>query len=308
MKKAVFFLLLIPGLLLSSVVQCQSNSEVSTKIVMLGSGNPNPDPSHQGPSLAIVVGSQAYLLDFGTGVVRQASALSPAYGGPFPAMASKNLNIAFLTHMHSDHTIGLPDLILTPWVMGRKKPLQVYGPEGIKKMCTNILEAYEEDIRYRLYGLQPANNTGWKVQANEISREGLVYQDSLIKVEAFNVLHGSWPQCFGYRFTTADKVIVVSGDTKPSENLVKWAKDADILVHEVYSHKGWTTKTDFWRNYHKENHTSTLELAELANKINPDLIVLYHTLYWGSDDQDILDEIKQKYSGKVVVGRDKGIY
>ncbi len=156
--------------------------------------------------------------------------------------------------------------------------------------------------------MQPANNQGWRVVANEISAEGLVYQDSLVKVEAFNVIHGSWPQCFGFRFTTPDKIIVISGDTKPSKNLIKWAQGADIVVHEVYSHEGWTGKTEFWKKYHQENHTSTYELAELANKIHPGLIVLYHTLYWGTDDQDILTEVKTKYAGEVVVGHDKEIF
>lgn len=308
MYKAKFIIVLASGLLLSLFVNAQTKTEISTKLVMLGSGNPNPDPSHQGPSLAVVVGTQAYLVDFGTGVVRQASAQSTNFGGDFLALNSKNLNIAFLTHLHSDHTIGLPDLILTPWVMGRKKPLQIIGPEGIKDMSDNILEAYQEDIRYRLYGLQPANNTGWKVVTKEIHAEGLVYQDSLVKVEAFNVQHGSWPQCFGFRFSTPDKIIVISGDTKPTKNLIKWAKNADILVHEVYSHKGWSQKNEFWKNYHKANHTSTFELADLASEINPGLIVLNHTLFWGSSDLEILDEIKQTYSGKVSVSYDGAIY
>lgn len=299
---------LIIGLLISLLASGQTNSEIETKLVILGSGNPNPDHAHQGPAVAIVVGEQAYLVDFGTGVVRQAAALSPAYGGTIPALAAKNLNIAFLTHLHSDHTIGLPDLILTPWVMGRDVPLRLYGPEGIKHMSAKILEAYQEDIRYRIYGLQPANNQGWRVISNEISMEGLVYQDSLVKVEAFDVSHGTWPQCFGFRFTSSDKVIVISGDTKPSKNLIKWAQGADILVHEVYSHKGWSQKTEFWKKYHQENHTSTYELAELANQINPGLIVLYHTLYWGTTDQEILNEIKTIYSGKVAVGHDKEIF
>ena len=300
-SKILFCTLCISHLVFSTAVS-------QTKLVVLGSGNPNPDPEHSGPAIAVIVDSQAYLVDFGSGIVRQAAALSPTYNGTLEALSAKRLNIAFLTHLHSDHSIGLPDLIFTPWIMGRNVPLQLWGPEGIDHMARHILEAYQEDIRYRLYGIQPANNQGWKVESHEIHHEGLVYKDELVEVVAFNVSHGTWPQCFGYRFTTKDKVIVISGDTKPSDNLIKYAKDADILVHEVYSHEGWSTKTDFWQKYHQANHTSTFELAEIAESIRPGLIVLYHTLYWGSNDEDILNEISQKYKGKVVVGHDGQIF
>jgi len=279
----------------------------STQVVILGSGNPNPDPEHSGCSVAIIVNNTSYIIDFGPGLVRQASALSPRYGGPIEALSVENLKIAFLTHLHSDHTVGYPDLILTPWVEGRDSPLEVYGPEGIKHMTDHILEAYREDIRYRLYGLEPANNQGWRVNAHEIN-EGMIYKDENVKVEAFLVEHGSWPNAYGFRFTTPDKVIVISGDTRPCENILKYAEGADILIHEVYKMADYDKKTIFWQKYHKQNHTSTYELAELAKQIKPDLVILYHTLYWGASDQDILDEIATIYDGKVVVGQDGKIY
>lgn len=294
-------------LLLVSVVFVQQ-SGAQTRVVMLGSGNPNPDPAHHGPAVAVIVDTQAYLVDFGEGIVRQAAAMSPAYGGTIKALNVKNLNIAFLTHLHSDHTTGLPALVLTPWIMGRNVPLQIWGPEGIRHMTKHVLDAYQEDIRYRLYGLQPANNQGWRVNAHEIHEEGVVYQDDLVKVEAFSVNHGTWPQSFGYKFTSKDKVVVISGDTKPSKNLIKFAKGADILVHEVYSYKGWTNKSEFWKKYHKANHTSTYELAEIAEEIQPGLLILYHTLYWGSTDKEIIDEISKEYKGQVIVGQDDQIY
>jgi len=278
-----------------------------TKVAILGSGNPNPDPEHSGCSIAIIVNEQSYIIDFGPGLVREASALSKSYGGPFESLNAKNLKTAFLTHLHSDHTTGYPDLILTPWVLGRDKPLEVYGPEGIKNMTSHILEAYEEDIRYRIYGLEPANNEGWRVNAHEIE-EGLIYTDANVKVEAFKVEHGSWPNAYGFRFTTPDKVIVISGDTRPCDNILKYAKGADILIHEIYSQSGFDKKNDFWKKYHAMNHTSTKELAEMANKAKPGLIILYHTLYWGASDQDLLDEIATIYKGRVVVGLDGQVY
>ena len=277
--------------------------EPRTKIALLGTGNPNADPEHSGCSLAIIVDDEAYLVDMGPGLVRQATALSPRWGGDLKALRVENLNRVFVTHLHSDHTVGFPDLLLTPWVLGRAEPLQVYGPEGIAEMAKHISAAYQADIKYRLYGLEPANNQGWRVEAHEIE-EGVVYQDELVTVEAFKVPHGSWPNAFGLRFTTPDKVIVISGDTAPSENLVKYAKGADILLHEVYYQQAYDKLDEFWQTYHGANHTSTLELGEIANQVKPGKLVLYHILFWGAEEQDLLDEIAEVYDGEVVVGAD----
>ena len=278
-----------------------------TKLILLGTGNPNPDPKHLGPALIILVDNQPYLVDFGAGLVRQAATLTPRYGGELKELEIKNLTIAFLTHMHSDHAVGYPDLILTPWVMGRNKPLEVYGPDGIQAMTKNILKAYNEDIKYRLYGLEPTNNEGWRVNAHEV-REGVVYEDEKVKVEAFLVKHGSWYNAYGYRFTTPDKVIVISGDTSPCENIIRYSRGVDILVHEVYLKKAFDKKDEFWRKYHAVNHTSTYELAKIAKESKPGLVVLYHTLLWGGREQEILDEIAESYDGKVVIGNDLQIY
>ncbi len=275
-----------------------------TKVILLGTGTPNPDPEHAGSSVAIVVGDTPYLIDFGAGIVRQAAKMTPQYGGDFPQLEAKNLKIAFLTHLHSDHTIGFPDLLLTPWVLERDEPLEVYGPVGTKNLTNNILEAYKADIDYRLNGLEPANENGWKVNTYEFDEDGVIYQDSLVKVEAFKVVHGGWTNAFGFRFTTADKTIVISGDTKPCDNILEYSKGVDILIHEVYSYFRWTKRNDFWRNYHAANHTSTFELGELAAKAKPGKVVLYHLLFWGDSEQDLLDEIAEKYDGEVIVGRD----
>jgi ribonuclease Z len=290
----------------SQVRRDYSDSEI-TKVILLGTGTPNPDPNHSGCSVAIVVNDTPYIIDFGPGLIRQAATLSPKYKGSIKGLDVKRIKRAFLTHLHSDHTTGYPDLILTPWVMGRDEPLEVYGPEGIVEMTRNILKAYQEDIRYRLYGLEPANNQGWRVNAHEIS-EGLIYEDINVKVEAFPVKHGSWPNAFGFRFTTPDKVIVISGDTRPCENIIKYGKGADILIHEVYCKKGFDEKNEFWQNYHSKNHTSTYELGEIANKTKPRLIILYHILFGGAKEEVLSNEISEVYKGKVVVGRDLGIY
>ncbi len=296
MKKKINLLLILFVLSTSSFAQ--------TKVVLLGTGTPNPDPEHSGGSVAIIVGTTPYIVDFGPGLVRQAAKMSPRFGGKIEALSTKNLKHAFLTHLHSDHTVGFPDLLLTPWVMGRNEPLEVYGPEGTKNLTDNILKAYDADIKYRLYGLEPANNQGWRVNTHEFFEDGLIYRDSLVKVEAFKVIHGSWPNAFGFRFTTADKTIVISGDTRPCANIKKYSEGADILIHEVYFYSGWKSKNEFRRKYHAANHTSTYELGEIAAKAKPGKIILYHMLFWGASEENLLKEISEKYTGEVIVGRD----
>jgi len=308
-KSRITTALLITLTILVAASQAQKDHSDSgdTKVVLLGTGTPNPDPNRSGCSIAIVVNDTPYIVDFGPGLIRKAAALSPRYGGTVRGLEVKRIKRAFLTHLHSDHTTGYPDLILTPWVMGRDEPLEVYGPEGIVEMTEHILKAYREDIRYRLYGLEPANDQGWRVNAHAI-KEGLVYEDANVKVEAFPVRHGSWPNAFGFRFTTPDKVIVISGDTRPCDNIVKYAKGADILIHEVYCKKTFDKKNEFWRHYHSQNHTSTYELGKIADKAKPRLTILYHILLWGAKEEDLLSEIAEVYTGEVVAGEDLGVY
>lgn len=286
-----------------------SDSE-TTKVVLLGTGTPNPVPSRSGPSVAIIVNGKPYIIDFGPGLIRRTAEVSHLFSsnGESNVQNVKNIEHAFLTHLHSDHTAGYPDLILSPWVMGRSNPLEVYGPEGLNNMTDHILEAYQPDIRYRVYGTEPANNQGWRVESHEIKQEGKVYKDEKVTVEAFPVPHGNWPNAWGYRFATPDKVIVISGDTAPSKKVTEYAKGVDILIHEVYSKEQFDQRDEVWRNYHSKNHTSTHELGRIATKAKPGLVVLYHTLFWGATNEEILNEISKEYSGKVVVGQDLDIF
>ncbi len=278
-----------------------------TRLVLLGTGTPNAEPNRSGPSLAIIVQEKSYIVDFGPGIVRQANKLYSIDNEGFAPLKPSNLEVAFLTHLHSDHTTGYPDLIFTPWVLERETPLKVFGPRGIKSMTDNILSAYGSDIRYRIDGSEPANETGWNVDVDEID-EGMIYKDDLVEVIAFKVNHGSWDDAFGYKFITTDKTIVISGDTAPSEKLVEIAKGCDILVHEVYSQSGFDRRSDVWKSYHSKHHTSTIELAEIANITKPKLLLLTHILFWGSTELDIIDEIESTYSGKVTVGEDLSVY
>ncbi|MFC2100424.1 MBL fold metallo-hydrolase [Bacteroidota bacterium] len=304
----LFFTFICFVIIFTCSAQIRESDSSVTQLVILGSGNPNPSPDQSGCALAIVVNDIPYIIDFGPGLIRKAAALSPKYGGNIKGMDVKKIKRAFLTHLHSDHTTGYPDLILTPWVMGRDEPLEVYGPEGINEMTHHILKAYQADINYRLYGTEPANNQGWQVNSHEFTKEGVIYKDTNVKVEAFPVHHGSWPNAWGFRFTTHDKVIVISGDASPSEKIIEYAKGADILVHEVYSKKGYDTKDEIWKAYHAQHHTSTIELAEIANKSKPGIIVLYHILFWNSTEKELLEEISSIYKGNVYIGHDLDVY
>lgn len=276
----------------------------ATKVVLLGTGTPSANPDRSGPSTAIIVNDTPYLIDFGPGVVRRASA---AARKGIRALRIDNIRVVFATHLHSDHTAGYADLILTPWVEGRDEPLEVYGPEGIEEMTEHILAAYHRDIYMRLYGLEPASSDGYKVNVHVI-KAGVVYRDSNVTVEAFPVSHGSWHHAFGYKFLAPDKTIVVSGDTRPCESLIEAAKGCDILIHEVYCQSRFEKRSPEWKRYHSSFHTSSKELAEIASKVKPGLLVLYHQLFWGAAEEELLEEIKEEYEGDVVSGKDLDVY
>ena len=275
----------------------------ATKLIVLGSGTPNPDPNRAGSAYAVVVNETPYLIDFGPGVIRRAASLSPPWGGKIEAMTVKNFEHAFLTHIHSDHSAGLADLLLTPWIMGRDKKLNLYGPKGLEQMASSTLEAFEDDINYRIYGTQPSNKMGYKFNFYLLT-EGLIYQDENVSVEAFTVPHGSFDDAYGFRFTTEDKVIVFSGDTGPSKTLEKFAAGADILVHEVYSNAGFLKKTKDWQIYHQGHHTSTFEVGEIASRAKPKLLLLSHILFWGSSTDEILKETQSTYKGEIKIAED----
>ena len=275
----------------------------ATKLIVLGSGTPNPDPNRAGSAYAVVVNETPYLIDFGPGVIRRAASLSPPWGGKIEAMTVKNFEHAFLTHIHSDHSAGLADLLLTPWIMGRDKKLNLYGPKGLEQMASSTLEAFEDDINYRIYGTQPSNKIGYKFNFYLLT-EGLIYQDENVSVEAFTVPHGSFDDAYGFRFTTKDKVIVFSGDTGPSKTLEKFAAGADILVHEVYSNAGFLKKTKDWQIYHQGHHTSTFEVGEIASRAKPKLLLLSHILFWGSTKDEILKETQSTYKGEIKIAED----
>lgn len=282
-----------------------ARQQPSASLVVLGTGTPNADPDRSGPALAVVVNGVAYLVDAGPGVVRRAAA---AQRDGVAALTPKRLDKVFITHLHSDHTVGLPDLIFTPWVLERTAPLSVYGPPGIAAMTRHLEQAYAEDVHVRIDGAEPANETGYRVAAHEVA-PGVVYRDSNVVVHAFSVPHGDWRVAYGYRFDGGGRSIVISGDTRASDAVVRVCNGCDVLVHEVYSAERFVTRPPEWQRYHAAAHTSTKELAALATRAHPRLLVLYHQLFWGTDDDGLVREIRAAgYPGDVVSARDLGRY
>jgi ribonuclease BN (tRNA processing enzyme) len=275
-----------------------------TQLVLLGTGTPNAEPDRSGAALAVVVNGTPYLVDAGPGVVRRAN---EAFQAGTRGLALKGLATVFLTHLHTDHTVGLPDLIYTPWVLEREAPLRIIGPPGTETMALHLTEAYEEDIQVRLGGLEPANPTGYRVEARDVA-PGVVFEDANVTVTAFPVAHGDWTHAFGYRFETPDRVIVVSGDTGPTDVVAEYCGGCDILVHEVYSQSGWEGRAPVWQRYHAASHTSGTELGRIAALADPKLLVLTHQLLWGATPEELLAEVRSGFSGPVVYGKDLDVF
>ncbi|HEY2151085.1 MAG TPA: MBL fold metallo-hydrolase [Vicinamibacterales bacterium] len=290
------------ALLATPLMRAQSR----TRVVMLGTGTPNADPERDGPAVAIVVDDTSYLVDFGVGVVRRAAAAAEKEN--IPALNPANLKYAFATHLHSDHTLGLADLIVTPWILERSVPLTLYGPHGLKAMTTHLVAAYSEDLRVRQSGGEPKHSYDPAiVNVHEIV-PGIVYRDDRVAVTAFVVKHGAWPQAFGYTFRTSDRTIVISGDTDANSHIEDQCQRCDVLVHEVYSEAGFAKRPADWQAYHARYHTSSRQLGAIASRARPALLVLYHQLIWSSSEEELLKEVRSAYDGKVVSAHDLDVY
>jgi ribonuclease BN (tRNA processing enzyme) len=280
-------------------------SATRTQVVILGTGTPLADPERSGPAVAVVVNGAAYLVDCGPGVVRRAAA---AEKNGIKALAVDKLKIVFITHLHSDHTLGYPDLIFSPWVLDRAEPLETYGPPGLKRMTDHIEKAWGEDVHLRLRGLEEANTTGYKVNVHEI-RPGVAYHDDNVTVTAFSVKHGTWKYAFGYRFDTKDRRIVISGDTAPTDEVVKACDGCDVLLHEVFNPKRKKiVENPTKQAYFKAFHTSPSELGEIATRARPKLLVLYHQVMGETTEEDLVQQVKEHYAGKFVSAKDLAVY
>jgi len=295
-----------------------------TKVVLLGTGTPVPDPDRSGPATAIVVDDAAYIVDMGPGLVRRAK--GAVLNRHINALEPANLKVIFVTHLHSDHTAGYSDLILTGWTAGRRTPLEVYGPTGLQTMTEHILQAYRIDIETRTNseGDQRRNPEGWKVNAHEI-KSGVIYKDAKVTVRAFTTKHAM--ESYGYRFDTPDRSVVIAGDTSPTEETIKACDGCDVLIHEARAEEMYAKLPEDRRSFGAKNHTTSEQLAELAIKAKPRLLIVYHAwISWWPDvaasdkpivlttgelhsTLDVLQrEIGSRYSGNFVIGNDLDVY
>jgi ribonuclease BN (tRNA processing enzyme) len=296
--------------LFPSIQKAEPPQSSRTKVVLLGTGTPAPDPDRSGPATAVIVDDVAYIVDLGPGVVRRARAAATARS--LKALEPTNLRIAFVTHLHSDHTIGFPDLIFTPWTMGRRVPLEVYGPKGLKEMSDHLLAAYHIDIDTRTNpdGNQRTFPEGSKVNAHEIE-SGVVYKDGKVTVTAFATKHAM--ESYGYRFDTPDRVVVISGDTNPTQATVDACRGCDVLVHEVHTPAWLAARPEAggapagtFRRFSEKYHTTTAQLAKLASEAKPRLLILYH--YSSLTPEELQSDMMSRYPGHFVIGRDLDVY
>ena len=281
-----------------------------SKVVLLGTGTPAATPDRSGPATAIVVDDTAYLVDFGPGVVRRASAAATSRG--LPALQPTRLQVAFATHLHSDHTVGYADLIFSPWTLGRRVPLEVYGPRGIKDMTSHLIAAYRADIDTRTNpdGNQRTFPDGYKVNAHEVAA-GVVFKDKNVTVTAFATRHAM--ESYGYRFDTPGRSIVISGDTNPAQATIDACRGCDVLIHEVHTEAWLAARPEAggappgtFRRFSEKYHTTTGQLAELARQARPKLLILYH--YNSLSPEELQADMMKHYAGHFVIGRDLDVY
>ncbi len=273
-----------------------------TQVVVLGSGTPNADARRVSSCLAVAVAGQPYLVDIGHGAVQR---VVEARAAGKIDWDTTDLTRLFVTHLHADHTVGLPDLLYTPWIHGREAALQAVGPRGLADMARHIELAYSENIREHL-SAHPRTEQGYKIEVREVAG-GRVFADERVTVEALKADHGDLA-ALSYKFITPDGTIVISGDTKPVAGFAAWARGCDLLLHEVYSARQFAFRPPAWQAYHARTHTSSEELAALAADVKPARLVLVHQLFWGQTPAELVDEVRHAYDGEVISACDLDVF
>jgi ribonuclease Z len=266
--------------------------------VLLGTGFPRPDASRAGPSTAIVVGDKVFIVDAGRGITMRLAG---------SGLALNSVAAVFLTHLHSDHIDGLPDLFHSTWEFGRSTPLQLYGPDGTDNIVKGIMQFYAPDIHIRRDLTEKLPPGGAQISLHVV-KEGVAYEDATVRVTAFLVDHYPVEPAFGYRFDSGGHSIVISGDTHPNPNLVKFATGADILIHEAYlpevTPPGDTASdaAPWFIRY----HSSAAEAGQDAARAGVKILVLTHLIPHGRADADsaFRSEAAKNFHGTIIVGQD----
>jgi ribonuclease Z len=267
------------------------------RVTLLGTGAPPPVLDRFGPSTLVEVGDEKFIFDAGRGAMQRLHQLQI----PFAKITG-----VFLTHHHSDHVVGFTDLWLTGWIgrpWGKREvPLRVWGPEGTKQMMEHLAKAFFVDIRVRSKSY-PAE--GVKLEAEEI-REGVVYDHQGVKVSTFEVDHGGEKlPAFGYRVDYRGRSAVLSGDTTFNENLIRHARGADLLVHEVTAAARSAAENAAQLKRIASNHTTPEQAGEVFAHAAPKLAVYNHLLlFGGARAEDLIPATRKNYSGPLLVGED----
>lgn len=275
----------------------------SAVVITLGTGTPVPNPERAGASTAVVIGRRVFLFDAGPGVMRRVAAAGLPIDG---------VTAAFIPHLHSDHTLGLPDLIFTTWTMGRTAPMKLIGPPGLKRMVDLIGAAWAEDTLARVQGLERGRPGGYRVDVRE-TMGGVVFDSGGVKVTAIPVPHANWAHAFAYRIDGGGRSILLSGDTRYSEELARASANVDVLIHEVYPETRMAPEPrpggEVWPQYLRDAHTSDVELGRLAAVAQPKLLVLSHVLFSGASEDELIAGIRRGgFTGRVVFAKDLARY
>jgi ribonuclease Z len=270
------------------------------KVTLLGTGTPNPRIERFGPSTLVEAGGEKLLFDGGRGVTLRLGQVS---------ILPRDLTAIFLTHLHSDHIVGIPDLWLTGWLRGRTGSFRIWGPAGTREMMGSLEKAYQVDIRFRIVD-EKLNPEGVAVLAEDIT-EGVVYEKNGVKVTAFDVDHGPVVKpALGYRIDYRGQSVVISGDTRFSENLIRFSKGVDVLIHEVGAAKEeLMSKSEAVRRI-IAHHTTPEEAGRVFDRVRPKLAVYSHLALPSTPGiseltvQDLIALTRKTYSGSLEVGED----
>jgi ribonuclease Z len=270
------------------------------RVTLLGTGNPRPSIDRFGPATLVEAGSLRLLVDVGRG----ASIRLFQVGGA--ALVSGVDAVAF-THLHSDHVVGYPDLWLTGWVFGRRAPLAVYGPAGTAAMVGHLREAFDFDVTTRRDRDERLPGAGVEVRASDVE-PGVVFERDGVKLTAFAVDHGPVAPAYGYRIDYGGRSVVISGDTRPSDALIRAAKGTDVLVHEVLSpevERRLSRMADPGQTARVIAHHATPEEAgRVFAAVGPRLAVYTHIVPSPTRPEDLVPATRRTYAGPLVVGAD----
>lgn len=283
-------------LLAASAVQAE------TRIVMLGTGTPVPTPTRAGAGFAVIYNDEAYVFDVGPGTTQRM--IEGWNNGAIEPLYPINIDQFFISHMHSDHTLDIPVLASNYW-WRREMQLRAFGPVGLQTFSDGYEDMMSVDVALRLNGRSPiANPELYKLDVTEFAEDGVIFEEGGVTVEAFSVPHGDIHPAYGFKITTPDRTIVYSGDTAFSETLIEQSRGVDVLIHEVISDEGVAALQPEWQAYHTSTHTTSTELARIANEARPGLLVLTHVATYSATPDSPLTEIKALYDGEVVLAND----